>query len=635
MNQHRPYRPVFARVAILIPLIAGIYLLHQLISFPASLSQFPGLDILKDDPVNDKIGGPTLSPQKDYLVRGNSSMVALDVKICSEMGHEILLRNGNAADAAVTVALCIGSVNSHSSGIGGGAFILLWPGQNSTTSKSSGFNLFADSAANTGPISIDARESAPLAAHKHMYDGMPLLAQFGGLAVATPGELAGLYELYSRHGSGNLSWADLFQPVVELNRRGWIAQKTWVLSVHKIHVKLLSWVPLLRHGWDFIYRPDGSVVQEGDLITRPQYAESLEKIGRNGSSAIFYDPEGPFAPSLVKRAASCGGSITVDDFANYKPRVTEALRFTFCNDGSEYDLATTAGVSSGLALIAGLNFFSYLYEKFPFKPDGMYMHRLIESMKWIASARSHLGDHEPEQFRMLQEKFTSRQWAQQLFENGKYNDSTTFTWPHYEPQYELTEPKGTSHFSVVDSQGGAVSMTTTVNLIFGSSVYDNTTGIILNDEMDDFSMPNVHNAFNLTPSKYNFIAPQKRPLSLTTPTIMRRDGELFLLIGAAGGSRIVTAVLQAIVRIIYEKLPLLQVVLFPRVHHQLIPEYVMAENTTMLEDSMHGLQGFLENKNHSIFESGALTAMNGIQRVDGIWQGVSDFWRKGGVAAGS
>lgn len=597
--------------------IAILYFIHKNLPLP----HYRLLEnVYTLDPVGDKIGGPTLDPNQAYSIHGKSSMVASDIDFCSEMGNEIMLRGGNAADAAVTVALCIGSVNLQSLGIGGGAFILLW-----RPDSENGPN---------NVISIDPREAAPLAAKKHMYDGLPLLAQFGGLAVATPGELAGLWQLYSGHGSGNLLWEALFEPVVELNRRGWAAQKPWVYSVHTIHSRLLRYVDMLREGWDFIYRSDGSPAEEGDLITRPNYADTLEQIGKNGSAAIFYDPEGPIAPRLVARAAACGGIISGADFAQYQPHVAPALRFGFTADNETFDLATTGGVSSGLALIAGVNFFSYLYEKIPFKPDGLYLHRLVEAMKWVAGARSNLGDRSPKEFRALQEKFALREWAARVVD-GKYNDSTTYGWPHYEPQYQLTEPKGTSHFSVVDAQGGAVSMTTTVNLLFGLLVYDNHTGVILNDEMDDFSMPGVKNAFNLTPSMYNFIAPQKRPLSLTTPTIIRKNGQLYFLIGAAGGSRIVTAVLQAIVRTIYEKLPLLNTILYPRVHHQLIPEYVMAENVTMLEQEFPGARQFLQSRNHSFAETGPLTAMNGIKWVDGEWHGVSDVWRKGGVACGS
>lgn len=574
-----------------------------------------------DDPVGDKIGQPTLNPLDEFRRYGSKAMVSSDVPLCSTMGKQILLRGGNAADAAVTVALCIGSVNLHSSGIGGGGFIV--------TTK------------NNETLSIDAREMAPALAHKHMYDGMPLLAQFGGLAVAIPGELAGLHQLYERHGSGNLTWAQLFEPVIELNRKGWAAPLIWVRAAEKIDDLLLSRVPPLRKNWDFIYKKNSKqLVEVGDIVTRPNYADTLEAIAKNGSSAIFYDPSGPIAPKLAKLAQLFGGIVTAEDFASYTTKVTKALQFNFTVGSDEFELTTTGGVSSGLALIAGLNFYTALKQKSPVENDEVLKtHRLIEAMKWTALARSHLGDVNETYWNSIVANYTSPEWAHTLLEQGMYSDNTTFPWQHYEPLYELTEPQGTSHFSVVDEHGGAVGMTTTVNLLFGSLVYDRDTGVVLNDQMDDFSMPDYSNAFNLTPSALNFIAPSMRPLSLTAPTIIRKNGQLHFLIGAAGGSRIVTAVLQAIVRTIHEDILLLHAISYPRLHHQLIPEAAMVENVSLFNsefrDTVDCIVSELESLNHSFLESGALTAMNGIARAeDGGWEGVSDYWRKRGMADG-
>ncbi|EEQ40353.1 Gamma-glutamyltranspeptidase family protein [Clavispora lusitaniae] len=561
--------------------------------------------------------GPSLHPDSKLHAKGSRAMVSCDVPLCATMGKRILLAGGNAADAAVTVALCIGSVNSHSSGIGGGGFIVSSRGNES--------------------ITIDAREMAPARAHKHMYDGAPLRAQFGGLAVAVPGELAGLEKLHALHGSGNLTWEQLFEPVVELNRRGWQASDVWVNAARTLHTLVLSPAPELGYNWDFIYKPHSRrVVDVGDIVTRPNYANTLEAIARNGSSALFYDPEGPIAPLLAARARSSGGILEAKDFAQYAVNVSPALRFDFAHNGSQYNVATAGGVSSGLALIAGLNFYSALEENGTTSDAVLQTHRLVEAMKWTASARSHLGDVNSTYWAGSVARYTSREWARDLILTEQYADNRTFAWPHYKPLYELTEPRGTSHFSVVDENGGAVGMTTTVNLLFGSSVYESTTGIVLNDEMDDFSLPNTSNAFNLTPSALNFVSPYKRPLSSTAPTIIRRDGQLHLVIGAAGGSRIVTAVLQAIIRSIYQNMPLIDTIAYPRLHHQLVPECIMAENSTMLDEEFGtAVVQNLHAMNHSFLDTGALTAMNAIKRTeDGGWEGVADFWRKRGGADG-
>ncbi|KAM9930147.1 hypothetical protein OXX59_000706 [Metschnikowia pulcherrima] len=571
------------------------------------------------DPVGDKIGQPDLHPSKEHLAIGRNGMVACDVPLCSEMGTDILKKGGNAADAAVTVALCIGSINSHSSGIGGGSYIV---------------SSHADDT-----ISIDAREMAPAKAHKDMYEKMPLFSQFGGPAVAVPGELAGLHKLYTLHGSGKLSWAELFQPVIELNENGWEAPQIWVRALNKIHEALLSRVKALRDSWDFVFRNEGSeLVDVGDHITRPQLAKTLRLVAENGSAAVFYDPEGPIAPSLVKTSKRLGGIIETSDFTEYSVKVTEALSFNFAHGNEQYELLTTQGASSGLALVAGLNFYSTLDEQLSsseVSPD-LKTHRLVEAMKWASAARSHLGDVNETYYGQIVDKFSDPEWVSNLLTEGLYSDNKTFPWQHYGPLYEISGTHGTSHFSVVDNEGGAVGMTTTVNLLFGSSVYDNQTGIFLNNEMDDFSQPHRKNAFELSPSTLNFVGPLKRPLSSMAPTIIKKNGEIIITLGCAGGSRISTAILQAIVRMIFWENTLLDTIAWPRIHHQLLPEYIMVESLDLLDEEYQplGVSSALERRNHTLYESGALTAMNAIKRTNGVWEGVSDYWRKRGEAKG-
>lgn len=562
-----------------------------------------------DDPVHDKIGQPDLHPSKQHLHKGGKAMVASDVPICSKMGKEILLKGGNAADAAVTVALCIGSINAHSSGIGGGGFIL--------------------SRNNEGVISIDAREMAPALASKNMFGNSFVLSKIGGLAIAIPGELKGLDELYRKHGSGRLSWKQLFEPVIDLNERGWKCSKVFETVVAKEDELVLSRAPVLKKMWDFIFTEDGGLVKEGDLIKRKNYANTLRMIASNGSSDIFYDPEGPIVPSLVDTIARWGGIITPQDFADYKVNVEEPLTSSINN----HTLYTSNGISSGISLIAGLNFFHAVYNV---SDDAvLFNHKLIESFKWSSSVRTRLGDVSHR--KKVIEKYTDEKWISEVLSLGKYSENATFPWDNYDPKYDMVDPQGTSHFSIVDEDDNSVAMTTTVNLLFGSMIYDKNTGIVLNDEMDDFSQPNVSNAFNLTPSIYNFVQPGKRPLSSTAPTIITYNNKSDLVIGAAGGSRITNTILQAIVRIYYRDTGLLETIAYPRMHHQLIPEDVMSENLTAFAEEYKGYDVIkqLQKKKHTFLETGALTAMNGIKRLaDGTLQGVSDYWRKRGEADG-
>lgn len=584
----------------------------------------------------DTIGVPTLNPSTEHLHQGVNGMVSSDVPLCSRLGTDILKRGGNAADAAITVSLCIGSIYLQSSGIGGGGFIL------STLS-------------NGDAISIDAREMAPAKSFKEMYLRNPHLSQVGGLAIGVPGELKGLYELYSRHGSRNLSWYDLFVPVIELNRNGFECSFIFERSIDLVMQLGFSVVPVLKNDWDYIFNEDGSQVTAGQIIRRNKLADTLEIIGKNGSSDIFYDPNGPIASSLVKKAHQYGGIIELEDFANYHVNVDAPLTLDLTIKEKKYKVFTTNGVSSGLALLAGLNFFSNVYDEDT--SDMLEVHKIIESMKWMASARSHFGDFslnktKTEYGEELVNKYTSADWVQDIIRAGNYSDEKTFPWEHYQPKFQLTEPHGTTHFSVVDKDGNTVGMTSTVNLIFGSLVYDNKTGIVLNNQMDDFSSPNTPNAFNLSPSVFNFVEPFKRPISSTAPTVVfseTESGEFYpdLLIGAAGGSRITTAIFQAIIRVLYNKLPLLETISFPRIHHQLIPEYVSVENFTVFDlehnqdnaVSVSILETLHNRFGHNFSETGPLSAMNAIKRNDSspegfIWEGVSDYWRKLGEAAG-
>lgn len=492
---------------------------------------------------------------------------------------------------------------------------------------------------------------APEKAHKHMYDENPLLAQIGGLAVAVPGELRGLYELYRLHGLKKVSWAQILEPIIELNEAGWPASEIWVRSLRSVNTLILSRLPVVKKSWDFIFKNghDGELVEIGDTVKRPNLAQTLRLVAQNGLADVFYDPSGPIVPHLVKRIRDIGGIVSEEDFLKYQVSVEKAVNFNFTTNGKDYVLHTSNGVSLGIALVAGLNFYdsfnrNELGYEIAGKNDLLETHRVIESMKWIASARTHLGDQNVTYLRHLSEEFTSPEWPRSVFARGKYSDNHSFPWKNYEPEYELTEPRGTSYFAVVDENGNSVGMTTTVNLLFGLSTYDNITGVILNNQMDDFLLPEVSNAFNLTPLIYNWVTAYKRPLSLSAPTIIsvEENGILKpeLLVGAAGGSRIPTAIFQAIVRTIYHQLPLEQAILYPRFHHQLIPEFLLVENYTLFERE-HGNSEMIEDlakMGHTSAESGPLTAMNGIIRAldegEEVWHGVSDYWRKRGRSDG-
>lgn len=540
--------------------------------------------------------GSGRSPEPDLDVTGRHAAVASDVPECSQMGLEVLKKGGNAADAAITVALCIGAHNPQSSGIGGGCFM--------TIHTPNGTNMV-----------IDAREAAPAASNKDMFTENPLLSKIGGLASGVPGELAGLSKMHEQFGRAN--WADLIEPVANVCELGLYVNEA-LNETYTGYFKRFG--SQYGNGWDWL--KDGI---KHRVIYRPHLAHTLRLIAQNGSGEIFYDPEGPIATSLARTVHSAGGIMTVDDIAKYEPILREPLEVNFHGLTFYVPPAPT----SGPALVLGLRVAEHLLQD-GFTDDfgEVETQRIVEIMKWMAAARSELGDPAYIDNPRIQEIVTTR-WADQVIANIS-DDYTLDSWRNYHPSYEMNEPHGTSHLSVVDADGMAVAMTTTVNLPFGSLVCDEHTGIVLNSEMDDFSTPDSDNFFELAPSIYNFAQPGKRPLSSTVPSIaVGKDGEVKIVIGASGGSRILTTVFQALTRHLGYKMSLLDTITSRRIHHQLLPEVAMLELGVP-----QGVASNLQNKGHKTEYRSPGSVCNGISRdSSGLLHAVSDYYRKGGLGA--
>lgn len=544
--------------------------------------------------------GGTFNPDQRLDVTGKLGAVASDVKLCSDMGVNVLKQGGSAADAAVTVALCIGSVNFQSSGLGGGGFITVRH-------------------PNGSAWTIDCRETAPAKAHKHIFDRNPRLAQFGGLATAIPGEAAGLEMLHEYFGSRKLSWKQIVQPVADLNRRGFAASRDTFRALQLVNTSMFY---SDNGGWTWLWPKHNISMALPPVIRRENLARTLDRIAEEGAWA-FYDPHGEIAPHIAMTARMTGGVLEAAEFAHYRPILRKALRTQFLGR----EVYTSPVPSSGPALLMGLHVIEKLLEPGCTDLSPVDTQRLVEVLKWMAAARSELGDPDFVDNPRIEEIMTT-EWADRVRANVS-DDHTLNSWSDYHPSYEMNDPHGTAHFSIIDKDGMVVSMTTTINLYFGNLVADPATGIILNSEMDDFSIPATRNSFELQPSIYNFIEPGKRPLSSTAPSVFIRDGIPELAIGAAGGSRILTAVFEAVVRKYGYELPLLETISFPRLHHQLIPNKVFMEFGIPLS-----VRAELEKRGHETQYMVPLSVTNGIFRdEDGLLHAVSDFYRKGGVGA--
>ncbi|KAI0682415.1 gamma-glutamyltranspeptidase [Cytidiella melzeri] len=509
---------------------------------------------------------PSCRRNEAWLVRAKHGAVASENELCSEIGVETLKKGGNAVDAAISTTLCIGVVNMFSSGIGGGGFMTVripTPVDNST---SKGFT-------------IDFRETAPAAAKDTMYVGRPDQARWGGLAVGIPGELRGLKRAHDMWGT--MSWKELVIPSVEL-AKGWRVSKEL-----ERRIELASQVMHNMPDWKAVFAPKGCLLREGDIIRRTALSHTLAKIAEEGPDAFY---TGPIAEALVTKIQQTGGIMTLEDLAGYQVIVAPALEGSYRGR----KIYTTHAPTSGPVLLHMLN----LLEQFAdFVEEGrtsLNVHRVLEIMKFGFAARTKICDPAfvgQDSARILE--IPTKEYAQFIFPN--ITDDHTHTPGYYHPVYDVPIDHGTSHSSIVDKDGMAVAITSTVNLIFGSLVLDPVTGVILNDEMDDFSIPGVPNAFGLPPSPYNYPKPGKRPLSSTSPTIIEDlDGSFSVAIGASGGTRIFPAVFQTLVNLDWG-LDASAAVEYGRVHDQLYPQLVDVDNiypSEILED--------LKQKGHNI-----------------------------------
>ncbi|KIJ49346.1 hypothetical protein M422DRAFT_161129 [Sphaerobolus stellatus SS14] len=536
-----------------------------------------------------------------YLVHATHGAVAAENKLCSDLGVKILKEGGNAMDASITAVLCTGVVNMFSSGIGGGGFltIRLPPASANGTSEA---------------WTVDFRETAPAAANSTMFSHNPNSSRIGGLGVGVPGELRGLEAAHKRW--GKLPWKSIVSPVAKLSE-GWPVGIELSRRIRwDSYEKLMFGVP----EWKAVFAPKGRLLAEGETIRRIGYGKTLHAVAEHGAE-VFYS--GKITEAMLAKIRATGGILTAEDFANYKPIIQPALKGTFKNK----TVYTSHAPTSGPALLHMLN----LYEKFEAKGDkGLNLHRFVETMKYGFAARTRIADPAFLNDTSMLEAIPTKVYAEKIFRN--ITDDTTHDPEYYNPVWDIVTDHGTSHTSVVDSTGMAVSVTSTVNLIFGSQVMDPVTGVIFNDELDDFSQPGVSDGFGLRASPFNYPAPHKRPLSSTSPTILEHsDGSVYLVLGGSGGSRIFPSVAQVILGK-EAWVDVSKAVEGPRVHNQLYPLPVDVDSTIDNE----GIKA-LKERGHNVTVSDINRVAAVVQAIlvskDGRIFAASDS-RKNGIAAG-
>jgi gamma-glutamyltranspeptidase/glutathione hydrolase len=511
------------------------------------------------------------------LLAENRCVVASVNPIATDAGLAAYAAGGNALDAAVATALTLGVVDNHNSGIGGGCFILI--------RKPDGELL-----------AIDGREMAPAAASRDMYvrDGKadPELSTTGPLAVAVPGAIAAYAHAIEE--SGNKSLADLLTPAAEIAEKGFPLDRIYAARLKKT-AKALSKFEASR---SIFLKADGKPYRKGEILRQADLAQSYRSIAEHGTDWFYH---GEFAEKVDQWMSDNGGILTQADFAAYKPIDREPLITTY----RDFTIVGFPPPSSG-----GIHVAQILNIIEPFDVSGEFegdpirgTHLMIEAMKLAFADRAYwLGDSD---FVKVPQGLIDKEYAKSLGDRIDLAKASIVATHGEPPQAENNVfKKHTTHIAAADSEGYWVAITATVNTSFGSKVVVPGTGIVLNNEMDDFSsQPGVPNAFGLVGAENNSIAPGKRPLSSMSPTIvLDGDKQPVLTVGAAGGPKIITQVVQAIVRTIDLDENLKEAIAAPRVHHQWQPDAVLAESAVGNE-MLQGLEA-MGHRIEKVDESG-------------------------------
>ncbi|KAI9365000.1 gamma-glutamyltranspeptidase [Zopfochytrium polystomum] len=492
---------------------------------------------------------PSQGLPPEHSVSGPRGAVATEVDVCSNVGADVLLAGGNAADAAIAATLCVGSIDAFHSGIGGGGFILV-------RSPSGSVEM------------IDMRESMPAAGNETMYSSNAdkTASTVGGLAVGVPGELRGWEALHARH--GRLAWAELFAPAVRLNREGFRVPS-------QLAGAIASYAGLMcgSEYWAEVYCANGTAAGLGDTVRNARLADALEALASGGADAFY---SGPMAERTVETVRANGGILTLEDLAAYKVVIREP-RSIVVQGGKKRVWSTVAPSSGSVVLSALLTMDQFTEEETAAADFNLTTHRMIEAVKFAYGERTNYGDPAfVSNVTSLQDQYLTIAAAKE--KRAKISDTTTFPPSYYDPaNLDVLSDAGTSHIAVIDSDGMAVTLTTTVNLFWGSQL-KTPDGFVLNDEMDDFSSPGSVNAFGYPAAPANFIRPGKRPLSSISPVIVEdvATGRVEFAIGSAGGSRIITANFQNAWRVL-GGMGIQEALAAPRWHDQLSPARTQLE----------------------------------------------------------
>jgi len=540
-------------------------------------------------------------------IHARNGMVVAQESRAARIGVTILDRGGNAVDAAVAVGFAMAVTYPRAGNIGGGGFMVI--------------HLAKDNK----DLAIDYRETAPAAATPTMFldaqgNPDPAKSRDSALSIGVPGTVAGLALAHRKYGSGKLSLADLMQPAIDLAEKGFPVQDDLADSLPNVIKRLARWPSSAT-----IFLNGDRPLREGDRLLQFDLADTLKTVARKGPDGFY---QGDVAARIAAAVQKAGGIMTKDDLAAYRPVERAVVRGSYRG----YDIVSMPPPSSGgVHLIEMLNILEgYDLAKLPREQA---LHYEIEAMKRAYADRAEfMGD--PDAISMPVAGLVSKSYAANL--RAAISERAT-------PSAEIRagkpadfEGRNTTHYSVIDRDGNAVSNTYTLNFSYGSGLVADGTGVLLNNELDDFTAkPGASNAYGLVGFNANLPGPGKRPLSSMTPTIVLKDGKPVLVTGSPGGSRIISAVLQVIVNVLDFHMDVAAAVSAPRLHHQWQPDQVFAER-----DVLPALLDALAARGHTIVPTDPHTSANSIAVIPKAeftpqtYIGAADTRTRGALAAG-
>jgi len=516
-----------------------------------------------------------------HPVFAEHGMVVAQEKLAARIGADVLRRGGNAVDAAVATGFAMAVTHPRAGNLGGGGFMVI------------------HSAEHHEDITIDYRETAPAATTPDMFlgaDGKPDVAKScdSALGIGVPGTVAGLSLALEKYGSGKFTLAELVKPAIDLARDGIVVTDDTADTLSAEYPRVVRWPASAK----IFSRPDGTPLHKGEKLVQADLATTLTAIAEQGPRGFY---QGSVAEKISKAIVDAGGIMTPEDIKSYSPVIRAPVRGNYRG----YDIVSMPLPSSGgVVLLEMLNILEGFAMSDMKQGSAPSLHVMIEAMRRAYADRArYLGDPafvNAPITTLIGKDYAAKQRAS-IDPAHATASSEVFSRP---PR----EGSNTTHFSVVDSFGNAVSNTYTLNLLYGVGMVAEGTGVLLNNELDDFTAaPGASNAFGLVGYEANLPGPGKRPLSSMTPTIVLKDGKPVLVTGSPGGSRIITAVLQVIVNVLDYHMDVAAAVAAPRLHHQWLPDEVRIEHG-FAEDTLAELRA----KGHRIVETLGVTSANSI-----------------------